>query len=197
MKIIINKKYKNEFSKEQISEFFIDTSEWKEIVSYKNRKVWICGFLNYKIFLKKFLYGNHFVKSYKQLGKKSFTNSLILLKHGINTPDVLFYCRDKCSEYVATRSVEAEDLWRFLEKNNSRNFQERVRENLIDLLNNLYGIKFYHSDFNITNLLVDNDFNIYVVDLEDVKFNLNERRRKKMINKLNGYLSALSEIELN
>ncbi len=196
MNLIINDRCRQVLTHDKIIEFVEHLKTCNPLISKQNKRIWDAEFLNYKVFVKNFLYKNTIVKNFKRTGIKNFKISEILLKKSIKCPLPLFYYSRGLEEFIATERIDAVDLWRFLEKNNTAEIHAVIENKLNVLIDKFDELNLYHPDFNITNLLITQDMDIYIVDLDGVKFNLNKRRKKKMIGKINKYLRALSGIEL-
>ena len=196
MTLLVDEKYKNSLTPNCIIKFLEKLESKEPVISGKKKKIWSLNFNNYEIFVKKFIYSFRFLKYVKQTGFKSFKTAQYLLDKGVRTPEPLFFYENGLYEYFATRKINGIDLWDFLESNNSGKTIETIEYKIRELIKKFESLNLYHSDLNIRNIFVSNDLNLYLLDLDDVRFNLNERRLKKMKAKLNRYLYALSKMEI-
>ena len=194
MNLIINDKFKNSFKYENVKNLInhlnsVPPDYYRE---KERRKIWHTEFNGYEIFVKNFNYPNIFIKKIKGFGTKNYNIAKFFLKNSIKTPEPIFFYSFNNNEYFSTVAINNSiDLWEFLTKNPSENIKEKILSQLREMIQKFEELNIYHSDFNIRNLILNrNTLELYILDLEAVRFNFNSRRKAKMIKKINKYLSA-------
>ena len=183
---LISKDFKKIFEFQDIKNLVENINNFTPVKLHEKTSVYKTSFKDFNIYIKEFFYPNIFIKTFKKKGLKSYLNSLKLKNLKINIPKPIFYYSYKNMEYFGTLEVEnSMELYFFL-KQNSNEIRKKVLKNLENFIKKLFRNSIYHSDFNKSNILVQhNNLELYLLDLHDVKFNLNNKRKLKMIRKLN------------
>ncbi len=139
------------------------------------------------LIVKVFYYHNFLQKIFLLRGLKSYYISKILNKKGINIPEAKFYYSKKSVEVFVYRKIQGEEILKVL-KNKAEN-SEILIEKLKNFIKELFRHGIYHSDFDPTNIIVDESGNLYLIDLENVSFILTKKRKLKMVKKINKFFS--------
>jgi hypothetical protein len=196
MQLIINEQFENNFKKRDVENLIkLLKNKTPDFHRKKERrKIWQIEHNNYNIFVKNFNYPNLMLKKIKSYGLKNYKVAKFLLKNNIKTPVPVFFYSNGNDEFFSTIAINnCIDLWEYLSTKPDVAIQKNILTQLKNLVDKFAFLNIYHSDFNIRNLILDkNKMELYILDLEAVRFNFNKRRKEKMVKKINKYLSAFN-----
>jgi GT2 family glycosyltransferase/tRNA A-37 threonylcarbamoyl transferase component Bud32 len=129
-----------------------------------------------QIFLKRYNYKG-IKDSFKNLfrksrGLKAMEAALMLESTGLNTPGVIFACEKRVlgilvKSFIATYAVDARNL---VEVVSGKSCPERLTVDISAYIRRMHETGVFHVDLKGENLLYDGNGNIYLVDLDRLKF---------------------------
>ncbi len=134
--------------------------------------------------VKVFKYKNFFHKITSLKGLRSYLIFKILKLKKINIPEFISYFSLNNSEIFIYRKIIGEVLEKKIKKEENQDLIEKLKK----FTKSLFEKGVYHKDYDPTNIIVDKNGELYLIDLENVSFFLTEKRKKKMLRKLNRLL---------
>ena len=175
MLIIFSKSYKED----DILKYIEKTKSIPPYRCSNNKKLYIIDNLVIKVFTS---------KSFVLKGLYAFIISKILAWKRIKIPVPVFYYTCKNKEYFCYEKIEGIEVIEFLRRKNHLNLNRVFIERFKAFLKDMLSKNIYHKDFDPTNIIVDKNFNFYLIDIESIiPFSFSRKRKIKMVNELNKF----------
>ncbi len=191
-KIKISNNYREKFKIKDIYNIIeiLQNREPDFLREKERRKIWELNYNNMDIYVKNFSYSNFFIKYIKHYGMKNYRIAHFFIENGIKTPEPIFYFSVNNEEYFGTLKIDnCINLWDFLSTDRENEPHYDIVKKLNNMLDLFKKLNIYHSDFNVKNLIVNNKTKeLFILDLEAVRFNCNRRRMERMRKKINKYI---------